>query len=284
MSRAALPSATIGSLLEAYWKPIGRPWLLGHRYAALLHLPSATCRARLQRVDVVLAELQLSPQADQRIGSVDDARGGLSGGERRRLMLALQLLALPGVLFCDEPTSGLDARSAKQVTCLLRGYARTGRSVVMSVHQPRAESFEHFDRLLLVHAGRVAFCGAPLDGLAFVSRCAHFLTKRHALDSRSGLNPADVLLDLLSESDEASVSVGDFAVALATSHGLSARLPADVIADCCCERDSESDAPQPSCSWAALVVAGAASFASALRVSLVRLLALESRLLRCSAC
>ena len=267
--------------MEAYWKPVA-PWT--YRYAALLHLPSATCRARLQRVDVVLAELQLSPQADQRIGSVDDARGGLSGGERRRLMLALQLLALPGVLFCDEPTSGLDARSAKQVTCLLRGYARTGRSVVMSVHQPRAESFEHFDRLLLVHAGRVAFCGAPLDGLAFVSRCAHFLTKRHALDSRSGLNPADVLLDLLSESDEASVSVGDFAVALATSHGLSARLPADVIADCCCERDSESDAPQPSCSWAALVVAGAASFASALRVSLVRLLALESRLLRCSAC
>ena len=196
-------------------------------------------------------------------------------------MLAVQLLALPGVLFCDEPTSGLDARSAKQVTRLLRGYARTGRSVVMSVHQPRAESFVQFDRVLLVHAGRVAFCGAPLDGLAFISRCAHYLTKGHTLDSRSGLNPADLLLDLLSESDEASVSVGDFAVALADAHNLSARLPADVTADCC-ERDNESDAPQPRCSRAALVAAGAASFASALRVSLVRLWALESRLLRCS--
>ena len=101
-------------------------WLLPStcRYAALLHLPSATCRARLQRVDEVLAQLQLCPRADQRIGSIDDARGGLSGGERRRLMLAVQLLALPGVLFCDEPTSGLDARSAKQVTRLLRGCGR----------------------------------------------------------------------------------------------------------------------------------------------------------------
>ena len=252
-----------------------------YRYAALLHLPSARCRARLQRVDEVLKQLQLSPQADQRIGSIDDARGGLSGGERRRLMLAVQLLALPGVLFCDELTSGLDARSAKQMTRLLRGYARTGRSVVMSVHQPRAESFVQFDCVLLVHAGRVAFCGAPLDGLAFISRCAHYLTKGHTLDSRSGLNPADLLLDLLSERDEASVSVGDFAVALADAHNLSARLPADVTADCC-ERDGESDAPQPRCSRTALVAAGASSFASALRVSLVRLWALESRLLRCS--
>ena len=82
----------------------------------MLCLPSATSRERLQRVDEVLAELQLSPHADQRVGAVDDARGGLSGGERRCLMLALQLLALPDLLFCDEPTSGLDARSAKQVT------------------------------------------------------------------------------------------------------------------------------------------------------------------------
>ena len=256
---------------------------LVYRYAALLRLPPAMpLTARLQRVDEILAELQLSAQADQRIGRVDDSRGGLSGGERRRLMLAIQLLTLPSVLFCDEATSGLDARSAQQVTKLLRGYARTNRSVVMSVHQPRAESFVQFDRLLLVHAGRIAFCGAPLDGLAFISRCADFVRNTvdlNTVDLRSGLNPADVLLDLLSERNEASVSVGDFAVALAESHGLSARSPTDVAAADPNERDSEDDTTQP-CSWAAFIVACASSLASSLRVSLVRLWVLESRLLR----
>ena len=240
-------------------------------YASLMRLPAATAlETRFARIEQILLELELAGVADLRVGSVDDPRGGLSGGQRRRLMLAIQLLSLPTCLFADEPTSGLDARAAQEVMWLLTAYARTGRSVVLSVHQPRAESFAGFDRLLLLHRGRVAFCGAPHDGPAFVLACASILRDGRRPSRDEAANPADVLLDLLVETDGSGVSVGDFAVAVAHACDLHAA--------------SVSEAEQVQARTTRLNAHGGGSCCAAARASvqatLTRLWALESRLLR----
>lgn len=84
---------------------------------------------------------------------------GVSGGERKRLAIACELLSAPSLLFLDEPTSGLDAFQAHAVAASLRALTAAGHTVVASVHQPRSTVFALFDDLLLLAEGRVAFHG-----------------------------------------------------------------------------------------------------------------------------
>ena len=104
-------------------------------YAAHLVLPRALGRAaKLARVHAVLSELNLcGDDLTTRIGSVDER--GLSGGQRKRVSIGLELLANPAVLLCDEPTSGLDAKMAADVVAILRKLSRSGRTVVATIHQ-----------------------------------------------------------------------------------------------------------------------------------------------------
>lgn len=130
------------------------------RYAARLRLPrdmsGADKRARVERV---LRQLDLLGCADTRVGTAGEA-GGISGGERRRLGLAAELLYDPRLLLADEITSGLDAASAKRIALILRTLAREGgRTVVLTLHQPRADLMPLFDQLLLLAGGRVAYYG-----------------------------------------------------------------------------------------------------------------------------
>ncbi len=129
-------------------------------YAARLRFPQDVSAAeRHQRIDEVLAELGLSAQADQRIDS-------LSGGQRKRTSVALELLTKPSLLFLDEPTSGLDPGYEKSVMQMLRALADDGRSVVVVTH-----SIAHLkmcDRLLvLAPGGRLAYFGPPQHALTY---------------------------------------------------------------------------------------------------------------------
>lgn len=84
----------------------------------------------------------------------------LSGGQRKRLALAVQLLTEPRILFCDEPTTGLDSFSATNVIHLLKGLASEGRLIVCAIHQPTSGVFEKFDAVtLLAHGGVLAYHG-----------------------------------------------------------------------------------------------------------------------------
>lgn len=130
------------------------------RYAAELRFPQDTEKAeRRARVDEVIRELGLEQRVDQPIHS-------LSGGQRKRVSVALELLTKPSLLFLDEPTSGLDPGMDRSVMTMLRGLADDGRTVVVVTHS--VLSLDGCDRLLVLAAGgRIAYYGPPKDALPF---------------------------------------------------------------------------------------------------------------------
>ncbi|GAA5886465.1 hypothetical protein JCM6882_001645 [Rhodosporidiobolus microsporus] len=159
------------------------------RYAARLRLKqrsSAECDARAEEV---LRMLGLKACADNMVGG--ELVKGISGGEKRRLSLAVELLSDPAVLYADEPLSGLDAFTAQNVMNSLRDLAAAGRTVIVSVHQPRSDIWKLFDNvLLLVKGGKSAYSG-PTDGIL---RAFEGAGEKCPLD----FNPADFILDVVS--------------------------------------------------------------------------------------
>ncbi|WP_412543527.1 ATP-binding cassette domain-containing protein [Longispora sp. K20-0274] len=130
------------------------------RFAAALRFgPDVTAAERDQRIDEVLAQLALTAHADQRIDT-------LSGGQRKRTSVALELLTEPSLLFLDEPTSGLDPALDRDVMVGLRDLADRGRTVVVVTHSPL--HLNVCDRVLVLgRGGTVAFFGPPEEVLAF---------------------------------------------------------------------------------------------------------------------
>jgi ABC-type multidrug transport system ATPase subunit len=135
----------------------------GLSYAAELRFPQDTSAAeRSRRVDEVLGELALARHADTRTGS-------LSGGQQKRVNVALELLTKPSLLFLDEPTSGLDPGLDKSVMEMLAKLAKDGRTVMVVTHS--VANLASCDRLLvLVPGGRIAYFGTPADGLRHFGR------------------------------------------------------------------------------------------------------------------
>ncbi|MDG6106220.1 FHA domain-containing protein [Dactylosporangium aurantiacum] len=130
------------------------------RYAAALRFGAdVTAGEREQRIDEVLGQLGLSGHAEQRIDT-------LSGGQRKRTSVALELLTEPSLLFLDEPTSGLDPSLDRDVMLSLRDLADRGRTVVVVTHSPL--HLNVCDRVLVLgRGGKVAYFGPPADLLAF---------------------------------------------------------------------------------------------------------------------
>ncbi|MQY06592.1 FHA domain-containing protein [Actinomadura macrotermitis] len=128
-------------------------------FAAELRFPGDTRKdERERRVDEVLQELGLAPHAKTRIDR-------LSGGQRKRVSVALELLTKPSLLFLDEPTSGLDPGLDKTVMEMLKGLAHDGRTVIVVTHS--VANLDTCDRLLvLVPGGKLAYYGPPAEGLA----------------------------------------------------------------------------------------------------------------------
>ena len=128
------------------------------RYAAELRFPQDTSSAeRERRIDEVLSELSLTAHADTRASS-------LSGGQQKRVNVALELLTKPSLLFLDEPTSGLDPGLDMSVMEMMSGLAGDGRTVIVVTHS--VANLNICDRLLvLVPGGKVAYFGPPMDGL-----------------------------------------------------------------------------------------------------------------------
>lgn len=109
-------------------------------YAARLRLRNKSAAECDSRADEVLRQLGLKLCADNVVGG--PLLKGISGGEKRRLSLGVSLLDDPELLYCDEPTSGLDAALARDVMETLQEIARSGRTVVVTCHQPRSDIFE----------------------------------------------------------------------------------------------------------------------------------------------
>lgn len=127
------------------------------RYSAQLRLPTNTTTKADEIVETTIMEMGLQDCADNLIGNWH--LRGISGGEKKRLSIALEILTQPPLLFLDEPTTGLDAASAFFVTRLLKNVALAGKTVVSSIHQPSSEVFALFDDLFLLSGGQAVYFG-----------------------------------------------------------------------------------------------------------------------------
>ncbi|XP_007968977.2 ATP-binding cassette sub-family G member 5 [Chlorocebus sabaeus] len=158
------------------------------RYTALLAIRCGNPGFFQKKVEAIMAELSLSHVADRLIGNYN--LGGISTGERRRVSIAAQLLQDPKVMLFDEPTTGLDCMTANQIVILLVELARRNRIVVLTIHQPRSELFQLFDKIAILSFGELIFCGTPVEMLDFFSDCG-YPCPEHS-------NPFDFYMDLTS--------------------------------------------------------------------------------------
>ncbi|NWU89489.1 ABCG5 protein, partial [Upupa epops] len=157
-------------------------------YTALLTLQKRSDNFIKKKVDAVMAELSLSHITDKIIGN--HAFVGISGGERRRVSIAAQLLQDPKIMLLDEPTTGLDCLTANQIVSLLSQLAHRGRIIIITIHQPRSELFRLFDKIAIMSFGEMVFCGNPMEMITFFSECGYSCPEQS--------NPFDFYVDLTS--------------------------------------------------------------------------------------
>ncbi|KAJ4387600.1 hypothetical protein N0V93_008196 [Gnomoniopsis smithogilvyi] len=157
------------------------------QYSADLRLPPPSTAAERRRlVEEVIAELGLKEAADTRVGN--HVHRGLSGGEKRRVSIGVQMLANPSVLFLDEPTTGLDASSAFQLVRTLKNLATKGRNVVVTIHQPRSEIWGLFDNLIILSKGAPVYSGPMTECLPWFDGQGFHMP--------AFVNPAEHVIDL----------------------------------------------------------------------------------------
>jgi len=129
-------------------------------YSAMLRLPwHWEKKDKISQVDQVLKELGLKKVANSQVGGSGGAIRGVSGGERRRVSIGMELVTSPKILFLDEPTSGLDSYTAASIMSTLTRLARNGRMVFLSLHQPSEAVFKELDKILLLARGHAVYCG-----------------------------------------------------------------------------------------------------------------------------
>jgi len=159
------------------------------RFAAGLRLPTHMSKEeKIQRAESVLLKLGLRDCADNLVGS--ELVKGISGGEKRRVTIATQILTDPRILLLDEPTSGLDAFTASSIIDVLKGLAEEGRTLILTIHQSRSDLFKHFGNvLLLARGGSPAYAGNGSLMLPQFASLGH--------ECPTATNPADFALDLI---------------------------------------------------------------------------------------
>jgi ABC-type multidrug transport system ATPase subunit len=144
-----------------------------------------------EHVDNVIEALDLSHVANIPIG--DGTTRGVSGGQRKRVNIGMELVATPLCLCLDEPTSGLDSTAALEVSDILRRISHLGITILAVIHQPRVEIFKKFDDVLMIApGGKTAYLGPTEGARPYFENLGYIFT--------DGSNEADVLMDILSGS------------------------------------------------------------------------------------
>lgn len=148
---------------------------------------SGSDEGREEMVNSVIRRMGLSAVTNTAVG--DAKTRGLSGGEKKRLSIACELIARPQVIFADEPTSGLDAFAALQAIKALKDLTEDGHTVIASVHQPRSSIFEMFDDLCILAKGQLVYFGEASQALAYFENLGYKCPEHY--------NPAEFLADLV---------------------------------------------------------------------------------------
>lgn len=141
---------------------------------AKLCLSNLTEKEILRRVNRVLADLDLDEIKHLKVGN--PLKKVISGGQRKRLNIALELIREPKILFVDEPTSGLSSMGSEKVMLLLKEQALKGRLVIVNIHQPYSDIYKLFDRFLILdREGHVIFKGNPIDAITYFKSLSHYV-------------------------------------------------------------------------------------------------------------
>ncbi|RYQ94578.1 hypothetical protein Ahy_B08g089516 isoform A [Arachis hypogaea] len=174
-------------------------------YSAWLRLPpEVDSSTREMFIEEVMELVELNSLRDALVGL--PGVNGLSTEQRKRLTIAVELVANPSIIFMDEPTSGLDARAAAIVMRTVRNTVNTGRTVVCTIHQPSIDIFDAFDELLLLKRGGEEIYVGPLG-----RHSSHLISYFEGINGvpkiKNGYNPATWMLEVTSEAQEEALGI-----------------------------------------------------------------------------
>ncbi|RAQ47403.1 ABC transporter [Aspergillus flavus] len=160
------------------------------KFAADLSLPGSVSRSqRVDRIQTLLSAFGIQNQAPTLVGT--PIRKGISGGQKRRVSVASQLITCPKILFLDEPTSGLDSTASYEVISYVKKLAVANNLIIIaSIHQPSTTTFQLFDNLLLLSGGKTCYYGPVSDVPSYFENIGCPIP--------SNTNPAEYLLDAVS--------------------------------------------------------------------------------------
>ena len=140
------------------------------------------------RVDQLIESLKLEKAQNTKIGG--SLVKGVSGGERKRTSIGVELITDPSLIFLDEPTTGLDSFTAQSVVEVLNALAQSGRTVVSTIHQPNTDTFDMFDQLMLVAQGRIIYMNDASKAMDYFSMIGYSCPEN--------TNPADHFMAMMS--------------------------------------------------------------------------------------
>ncbi|XP_071704322.1 ABC transporter G family member STR2-like [Rutidosis leptorrhynchoides] len=166
-------------------------------FAADFRLGSISRADKRQRVETMIEQLGLLTARNTYIG--DEGSRGVSGGERRRVSIGVDIIHGPSLLFLDEPTSGLDSTSAQSVIEKVHDIARAGSTVVLTIHQPSHRIQLLLDHLIILARGQLMYQGSPKDVGLHLTRLGRKLPQ--------GENAIEFLIDVIQQYDQSEYGV-----------------------------------------------------------------------------
>lgn len=166
------------------------------RYSAALSFGDLDESELNDKVDITLKRLGLWGISNLRVGSIMDKT--ISGGQRKRLNIALELIREPQVLFVDEPTSGLSSRDSERIMDLLKELALRGKLIFVVIHQPSSDIFKLFDNLILLdNGGYPIYQGNPLNSLHYFRKLSNQANVNEAICAHCGTVNPEELFELI---------------------------------------------------------------------------------------
>ena len=154
------------------------------QFAAAMRSPHLSRRDRMRRLEAKLLELGLGERRDAVVGSA--VKKTLSGGERKRLNIGLDMIGMSDVYLFDEPTSGLSSKDSEHVIEIIRGMAHN-KIIIVTIHQPSSKLFQMFHKaILLDKGGQLVFFGTPSDMLRYFAEAEH----QHQFGAELGACPS----------------------------------------------------------------------------------------------
>lgn len=165
-------------------------------YNALLCFRNFSKKKVLDIVEQTINDFDLVEAHDLRVG--DPLNKFISGGQRKRLNMAMEIMREPSVLFVDEPTSGLSSMDAERVMLLLRKQTFKGKIVFANIHQPSSDLFKLFDTIIVLdHGGRPIFQGNPMDAVVYFKRMGNYLKPEESECITCGNVNTDIILKVV---------------------------------------------------------------------------------------